>query len=295
MLSVAGAWLRGVLSVLPFNEGDEPLQSIAQWYLTPEQHIIEFVLFNLFFVPLAAGFIRRQHTIFRAASPSYSLSFQRFDLLIGILSSLCFLGTILIKVTKPKPWFELIFMLQPCHLLNLLVIFMSFFKARSRNGTWCFNLYLYVMSATVFAMAFPDMRDRHSLEILHFWVLHWLLVIAPFYYEYSAKYDFWSPCWFSGFGVFGALHYSFLYPVSALHGSNINYLMNPPNVALVLGFGPYFRWYVSFGCFILSSVCFLLMLGFSKYIAPFIRPSFPQLNSKNAAKSNPKTLKSKDN
>ena len=257
---------------MSFEHGRDLIhQSIAQWYLSPEQHVFEFVLLNLIFLPMTRYFLSFPHTAMRPARQSFPVSLQRFDVVFGVLSVACILTTILLKLTKPDPWLEIFFLLQPCHVLNVLVILMSFAPHKSRLGTAAFNLYLYLMCATVFAMAFPDMRDRHPLEIVHFWILHWWLVVCPYYFEVTAKYDLWHPHFVSGFSLNATLHWTLLYPVALLRGINLNYLMNPPDVSLVVDFGVAYRWPVTLGTYLLTAADLLVFLAFSRFVAPLFR------------------------
>ena len=269
---MVGNFLRHYLPILPFSHGVDSIeQSLAQWYLSAEQHVFEFILLNLIFVPLTLYFFRFPHVAMRPARSHYPLSFQRFDLVFGFLSLLCLLGTVLLKVTKPDPSLEIFFLFQPCHVLNLLAILMSFAPSKSKLGTYSFNIFLYLMSATVFAMAFPDMRGRHPLEIVHFWALHWWLVICPYYFECTSKYDLWTPHFISGFSLNASLHWSILYPVALLRGINLNYIMNPPDVQILVDFGIVYRWPMTFATYVLTSLDYLVFLGFSKYLAPLLR------------------------
>ena len=67
------------------------------------------------------------------------------------------------------------------------------------------------------------------------------------------------------------MHWAILYPVSLLRGINLNYLMNPPDVQLVVDFGVAYRWPITFATYILTSLDLLVFLGFSRLIAPLLR------------------------
>jgi hypothetical protein len=234
--------------------------------------VFELVILNAIFLPMVIQWFRQPHPIHRPARSAFPVSFQRFDLVFGLLSLVCFIGTLVLKFHKADPGFELFFLLQPCHVLNILVICMSFAPRRSRFGNLCFNVYLFLMSATVFAMVFPDMRGRPPMEIIHFWILHWWLVVAPFYFEYSAKFDLWQPAFDLGFALNACLHWTVLYPIALLRGINLNYLMNPPDVPFVVGYGLVYHWPVMIGTYLLTSGQLLIFLAFSRWIAPLIRP-----------------------
>src|SRR3989338_4307334 len=100
--------------IIPFEHGRDTIhQSVAQWYIPPEQHVIEFVVLNLIFLPMSFYFIQYPHTPMRPARSFFPVSFKRFDLVFGLLSLLCFLGTVLLKLTKSNPSLEIFFLLQP--------------------------------------------------------------------------------------------------------------------------------------------------------------------------------------
>jgi uncharacterized membrane protein YwaF len=133
---------------------------------------------------------------------------------------------------------KLMFMLNPCHVLNVMVVLAA--PRRSAGSTRLTVLLLPWITGAIMALVTPDPERQFSWEPAHFWYQHLVIVLAPVYLVARDGSAVDNPA-----GVLGKvardpvtlvratllyLVYStlLLIPISRLTGVNTNYMLCPP-------------------------------------------------------------------
>ncbi|KAF9112356.1 hypothetical protein BGX27_003496 [Mortierella sp. AM989] len=235
------------------------------WYLSPRQHTIEFVCYNVLFLVL----LRVALYIFRKkGSAFYSprldqltesinnnvLSAHVMDKAVLIL--LC--GSYALTVYHKIFGDNFMYLLQPCHVNILLLICTMVGPKESKATTMAFNSYLHYLWATIFALSFPDATNNGLwLVIENFWFEHYLLLLVPVYLIYTGRFAVY-PLSFSyavfSYAMFSLFHSFVLSGFSLLTGHNLNYMLVPPNSPAVHNLGKYYRLTVYASMFVLCLI-----------------------------------------
>ncbi|KAF9578555.1 hypothetical protein BGW38_005587 [Lunasporangiospora selenospora] len=231
------------------------------WYLSPRQHTIEFVCYNvLFFVLFRVGL----HLFRKKGSAFYSPRLDQLshsinaNVLAGhwmdkvVLILLC--GSYALTVYHKVFGDNFMYLLQPCHVNLLLLIFMMVSPPESKVTKMAFNSYLHYIWATILALSSPDTTENGLyLVIENFWIEHYLLLLVPIYLIYSGRFVVF-PLSFSyamlSYALFCLFHSFVLTGFGLLTGHNLNYMLVPPNSPLMHSLGKYYRLAVFVGMFI---------------------------------------------
>ncbi|KAF9178075.1 hypothetical protein BGZ50_008096 [Haplosporangium sp. Z 11] len=222
------------------------------WYLSPRQHTIEFVCYNvLFFVLFRIGlsFFRKKGSAFyspRLDQLSESIS---TNVLAGhvmdkaVLALLC--GSYALTVYHKVFGDNFLYLLQPCHVNLLLLIFTMVAPQESKVTRMAFNSYLHYLWATIIALSFPDTTENGLWFVIeNFWLEHYLLLLVPIYLIYTGRFVVF-PLSFSyavfSYALFSLFHSFVLSGFGLLTGHNLNYMLVPPNSPIMHSFGKYYR------------------------------------------------------
>eukprot|EP00164_Ancoracysta_twista_P005269 GFYU01007211.1.p1 GENE.GFYU01007211.1~~GFYU01007211.1.p1 ORF type:complete len:316 (-),score=98.13 GFYU01007211.1:40-987(-) len=219
---------------------DKPVGTtvVASWYISPKQHIVEGLFYNLFFGYWALHFLRRLNNVgyFELAALHPPATTAKTKVWGKILTQVT-LWTYLITVGYKWTRNELPFLLQPCHILNLTLIVMDFMPRNedgtpSKTTTIMFQVYCCIMYSTVLALATPDLTDLYlPFEIPMFFWQHILLLLHPYFaiklgmfslLPYSLDLVMLAHCTFS------VVHAALLQFCGWQTGLNLNYLWSPP-------------------------------------------------------------------
>jgi len=261
-LRIAGDFIRKqCLNVGDHNEG-APLSGLtASWYLSPEQHFLEALLYNLsavigllIVVPLYVN------------SDVEVIANQREDVNMTIYWAIiftlvcCLCGAAYQKyLTK-----TFIFFLQPCHVITAIFLVVTILPYNYCK-TFCdvlFNIALYLIYGPILAVATPDLRDVPNEWLkANFYAHHWIIIGMPFYLVYVRAFDLFPiSLYFYSIVLFGSVIYHFfiLLGVSLISGANLNYIMVPLPGVLVT-FGPYYRFGMTIAVFIFCILARLLI------------------------------------
>ena len=131
------------------------------WFLSPLQHVWEFVLVNAVLLPLLAYWTLKHpwRVVVPAATPAERLSAagkpgSRMDSalaaleVLGAATGVCTLvATVVFKILSHK----LMYLLQPCHVLNLALVYLAFSRRSEQKDnpgkvnvpSVVFNVYLH--------------------------------------------------------------------------------------------------------------------------------------------------------
>ncbi|KAF9204094.1 hypothetical protein BGZ49_005715 [Haplosporangium sp. Z 27] len=243
------------------------------WYLSPRQHTIEFVCYNiLFFILLRVGFylFRKKGSAFYSPRLDQLSEKINTNVLSGhvmdkaVLILLC--GSYALTVYHKVFGDNFMYLLQPCHVNILLLIFTMVGPRESKVTTMAFNSYLHYIWATIFALSFPDSTDNGLwLVIENFWFEHYLLLLVPIYLIYSGRFAVY-PLSFSyavfSYAIFSLFHSLVLSTFGLMTGHNLNYMLVPPNSPMVHNLGKYYRLTVYVSMFALCLISRYIIVEF---------------------------------
>ncbi|KAK3814884.1 MAG: TMEM164 family-domain-containing protein [Benniella sp.] len=217
------------------------------WYLSPRQHTIEFVCYNvLFFVLFRVGLhlFRKKGPRLDQLSESINNNVLRGHVMDkAVLVLLC--GSYALTVYHKVFGDNFVYLLQPCHVNLLLLIFTMVGPRESKVTKMAFNSYLHYIWATIFALSFPDTTENGLwLVIENFWLEHYLLLLVPVYLIYTGRFIVF-PLSFSyavlSYALISLFHSFILTGCGLLTGQNLNYMLVPPNSPLMHSLGKYYR------------------------------------------------------
>lgn len=256
------------------------------WYQSPEQLFYTFTRY-LFLVMLGAFIVLRFFAPFKASfhaarnfqkkdaaalSPKASAKFgspsmatggwfqsfrsglQRFLAPLDYVTRALCVVTLVATFAYKVPTGRWPFMLQPCHWLCSILVYLCFVKdeepafppssSKGKGGkggaagarhcsinAQLFNFFLNCIYGPIAALLVPDMRGLDLPgEQFNFWLEHVVLVLLPVIWIARRRFDIigGAPFTFMSWCVFWVIHGVFLIPVSVVTGSNIDYVLAPP-------------------------------------------------------------------
>ncbi|KAI8096382.1 TMEM164 family-domain-containing protein [Halteromyces radiatus] len=225
-------WLRGFAVDVP-EEPDWKQSTIGSWYIHPRQHAIELVFLSSSFAFASYYFYGRAlgpGTLNRYLLTHFVPPGQASWMEKGLLASL--VASLGVTLTHKMIRKNVLFMLQPCHVNCLLLIFTMMARKTSALPHILFNIYLHTQWGAIAALVFPDLRDHQYLgETFNFFAEHILILLAPVYMIYSRRYLVLptSPDMaFLSFSLYSLFHSPLLHICALKSGLNLNYLFTPP-------------------------------------------------------------------
>ncbi|KAF8940501.1 hypothetical protein BGZ58_006173 [Dissophora ornata] len=161
----------------------------------------------------------------------------------AVLAVLC--GSYALTVYHKVFGDNFMYLLQPCHVNLLLLIFTMVGPKESKVTKMAFNSYLHYIWATIFALSFPDTTENGLwLVIENFWLEHYLLLLVPIYLIYTGRFVVF-PLSFSyavlSYALLSLFHSFVLSGFGLLTGHNLNYMLVPPNSPLMHSLGKWYR------------------------------------------------------
>jgi len=139
---------------------------------------------------------------------------------------------------------QLIWLLNPCHMLSFLQIFLLV-SPNTRASTLLFRLHIYWLTGPLLALLFPVTNTLDlPLEWSIYWVQHLMLLLIPLYltrlggqFSLDASSDLAWPA--MAFSIYALYHWVVLQPIGLLLQTNLNSMVCP---AISDPFhGPYYR------------------------------------------------------
>lgn len=236
---------------------------ISFWYLSPAHQVVETLAINALFLPLVYFLARVGWRVGVPAAPAGARGGGGglLALLDGALSATTLVCTCFTVWYKLQPdcagRVRLAYLLQPCHLSNLMLLALSGALAAGWGARFAalFEVYQCTVFGALFALATPDYRGLYlPLETLHFQVQHWLLLALPCVWIARRRFPFfedwrsWVCCW-AGMTL---AHWDVFQPACWLSGHNVNYMMVPPGVPLVEAAGKAYRPLMIAVCLVVS-------------------------------------------
>ncbi|CAL1282656.1 unnamed protein product [Larinioides sclopetarius] len=75
-----------------------------------------------------------------------------------------------------------IYILNPCHVVTAIQIFLLAAPPTSRTVTALFRIHMHCLYGAILAILFPVLNTRkRTLELEVYWIQHFLILITPFY------------------------------------------------------------------------------------------------------------------
>ncbi|ORZ01440.1 transmembrane protein [Syncephalastrum racemosum] len=226
-------WVRRVAADLPVDT-DWSQSTKGSWFVHPRQHAIEVVFLSSAFACASSYFLFKtfnpttlNYKLLTTFVPPFKASMAEKALLASLTASLGV--TLTHKLVRGNQ----LFMLQPCHMSALLLIF-CMANPQLTVSHVLFNIYLHTQWGALAALLFPDLRGHDLfLETFNFFAEHILILAAPIYMIYSRRYVVLpaSPnLALLSFCVYGFFHSPLLHACALRTGLNLNYLFAPPPI-----------------------------------------------------------------
>lgn len=239
---------------------DRSTSLIGSWYLSPKQHIVEFIIYNIvFFTALYKLVNAFPNWIMQAQLASIPFNKRgKLAKFVELVASIVILASIVSMIIYKYQRDSLIFLLQPCHIFNFLLVALCLWPEESPVRHALFHVHLYCCWGAVLALAFPDFRDYGMpFEVTFFYIQHIFLVVLPIVWLITGKFAIVSMRG-NGFIVTlvaffaHAIYHSFVLALVGLYtGKNVNYLMSPPT-GILEHFGIFYRPVMYIFCFALT-------------------------------------------
>ncbi|KAJ3338145.1 hypothetical protein HDU93_009945 [Gonapodya sp. JEL0774] len=217
----------------------------GSWYLHPARHIKEFFAFNAVFVPAFLYFNGRaweSPQLVREVEAKLP-TMKRIPVLDEVVFGLSAASFGIITVHKCYRG-SLIYLVQPCHMSCLLIMYLIWSDPKQRKTHTYFNLYVTIMWGAWLALVNPDLRNQTMfLEPEVFWLEHVLVAVVPLLLAINKRfilYPFTFDFVMASFLLFALYHSVVLSGMAVLTSYNLNYLMHPP-IGPLQYFGQNFR------------------------------------------------------
>ncbi|KAI7871799.1 transmembrane protein [Spinellus fusiger] len=144
---------------------------------------------------------------------------------------------------------QLLYMLLPCHMSALLLmIVIGYSNKLSVLPNLLFNVYLYTQWGALAALIAPDLNGLDLFgELANFYIEHALVLIAPLYMIYIRRYVILPislNIFIASYSIYVLYSNPIVQFIALLTDKNINYLIEPPQVKILLDIGPYYRMFI---------------------------------------------------
>eukprot|EP00158_Paraphelidium_tribonemae_P008731 Partr_v1_DN28663_c0_g1_i3_m49702 putative NA len=252
------------------DEPDWKTSVFGSWYLSPAQHGVEFVVFNVIIISAAIYFLRGSMTenaalnrylkerqsaeaLDKSESPSHRLFIRICESAILVTTWTTMLTLLWYKSQRQL----LLFLFQPCHVNTFAYAILFMLDPLTPLPHVIFNVMLHLNWGVVLALLQPDTRDYTMMfEVEFFWIEHWLLMLIPLYCIVTRKYfvfDLTASFAAGSFFLKAAYHSIFMAPIALVSGINLNYLLAPPPGPLVI-FGRMYRVAMYLASFLMTLI-----------------------------------------
>jgi len=170
---------------------------------------------------------------------------------------------------------KLSFLLQPCHVLHSLLLFLLTLPRGSDTGAVLLAVYLNSLSAPFLGTVAVDLSCyTQRFEALNWGVQHVMLLVAPLYLlatrRFGSHVHSSAALFHASYFAMALLHYGILIPFSMWTTTNINYVLCPPaGQSLLVSFGRWYRPPMMLVCFLLAALLrFIVVAAFVRVVCP---------------------------
>ena len=222
---------------------------VASWYIHPERHAVEFVVFV---VITSAIILALLPTLSRY--PKNKADNLNPPLFIKLITAFFFTCQIIYKTTGYPG--KILFMAMPCNVLWTMWAAICFLPLSTQTMHIIFQLIIPYTSLAVVAVATPDTKDLTMwMEIPFFFLMHYALIVYPIYFLWSGRISAlpldedkdegmasnFIKWWMLASAYFGLFYFGVAAPLSLAYGINLNYMLSPPPNPGDMVSGPNFR------------------------------------------------------
>ncbi|CAM9383194.1 unnamed protein product [Choristocarpus tenellus] len=225
---------------------------LSNWYLSPQQHVVELMLSVVILAPLCLLFFRacsagyhyqREAGTFQMSKMSPVMKLWGATLLVFVI-----IGA-LMKIFDGSITNHPAYLWQPCHLHSVVMGLCAFWDSERSRAVLHVATTLWWGPFLIFVA--PDLPSD-SFEIVIFYAQHvMMLLVVLFRLTVGANWmyrDFW---WNSaGYIILCCYHWWWLGPINIVTGINVATMSNPP-VPLKM-FGKYYRVVWGLACMLLQ-------------------------------------------
>eukprot|EP00164_Ancoracysta_twista_P006261 GFYU01008694.1.p1 GENE.GFYU01008694.1~~GFYU01008694.1.p1 ORF type:complete len:274 (+),score=30.42 GFYU01008694.1:169-990(+) len=230
--TAVGQWFASLNPDIPV-EVDTTGGKACSWFLSPEQHIVEFLLYSLVFLPSAIKSVC--NGVWSKKATGELKPTDAMDWLLALWLGFSLGAIVVFKWVSDK----MVYLVSPCHMLNLALLICCLW--RNQFTANLFNIYLHIHWSAWLAILQPDLRN-HKLpyEVEVFWSQHFALVVVPVVLMYRREYPTLPAKEWAVHALYSLYHAHFLNTVGFATNYNLNYLCHPPPGPLDL-LGVYYR------------------------------------------------------
>ncbi|KAI9487687.1 MAG: TMEM164 family-domain-containing protein [Benjaminiella poitrasii] len=284
------SWISAIAADVPV-ETDWAQSSFGSWYNKPRQHALELMFLASLYAFATFMYFRR---LLRPGTETYKrltqfrppcrASLSERGMTLALICSL--LLTLTHKIIRNRVWF----MLQPCHMSGVLLLFTLVYPNKSSPIPHVFfNIYLHLQWGALAALAFPDLREHSMIgETFNFFAEHVLLLVVPVYMIYSRRYVVLpksKEVLFLSFFSYSFFHTPLLHLTSLISGFNLNYMWAPPPIKILLRLGPLYRVVMYGVAFVFKFVTRFICVEAILMLMPLKKIPIVKDNSNNKIKS----------
>jgi len=155
------------------------------------------------------------------------------------------------KYQKGRLWF----LLQPCHVLQFILIVMCLLPPGNGIGAYVFNVFLHWLFGPFLGLVAADLACYQlKFELENWFLQHVLLLCAPLVFIATRRHPLITDHRFflHATTMKVLFHFSVIEAASLYSASNINFVLCPPNAPLE-ALGKYYRSFMIIGFYILAA------------------------------------------
>jgi adenylate cyclase len=145
----------------------------GSWYLSPSQHVLEYLGMNAAFPWLFQAYLSKSlqsGTNLEKVLHS-KLPFAHVEPLVDKILLAMLVASLGLTVVHKVVRRSAVFLLQPCHVSALALIVLLRMDPTQEKTHIAFNIYLHCMWGAALALLVPDLRDYNAfLEVENFWI-----------------------------------------------------------------------------------------------------------------------------
>jgi len=230
----------------------------GSWFISPERHVAEFLLLNCIYGSVLCYLaFTRKGAASRGKSAvlhaGYRLTYADWTMAALLAFSVTAVGLYKAFGADPR---RIWFMLMPCHYFSMIQVWCLL--TVSPLSTMVFNIYLYTLWPQVIAILTPDTTGySRGFETMLYWVQHILLVVLPVYClvrERFVIYPYGLRMHAAAMAIACLVQHNIVCPAAIYSGLNLNFMLNPPKLKVLLSLGTNYRLVVNFATFFLQAI-----------------------------------------
>jgi len=240
----------------------QPDSEKAAWLVPPHHHAIESSLvgcLTLWLLVKNCRSFHKHHTHTHSPTVLDQVSAQTRSILTKVVDAVLFLvmvASLLLICYHKYQANKLVFLLQPCHVLHIMLLVILCCSRASRLGALLFNLYLHLLWGPFLGLVAADLDCyTQRFELFNWGFQHSMLLVIPIYFIATRRFPLYTGRSFFilSYCILVLFHYGVLVPVSILSSANLNYVTcPPPTVPPLLAMGRWYRLPTLFACILLA-------------------------------------------